>query len=69
VAVSWNGATGVAFWRVLAGVSGSRLAPVATAAKTGFETTIAVRTAAPYVAVQALDAKGAVIGVSSAVKA
>jgi hypothetical protein len=68
VSVSWNGATDVASWRVLAGASPSALKPAATAAKTGFETAIALPTAAPYVAVQALDGAGAVIGVSPALK-
>jgi Arylsulfotransferase (ASST) len=68
VSVSWNGATDVASWRVLAGASPTALAPMATAAKTGFETTIATPAAAPYVAVQALDGAGAVIGVSAALK-
>jgi Arylsulfotransferase (ASST) len=67
VAVSWNGATEVASWRVLAGASPSALAPVATAPKRGFETSIAVP-GGPYVAVQALDAGGAVIGASAAVR-
>jgi hypothetical protein len=69
VSVSWNGATEVASWRVLAGSSPSALAPVVAAAKAGFETTIAALTAGPYVAVQALDGSGAVIGVSAVVKA
>ncbi len=69
VAVSWNGATDVASWRVLAGASPSALTPLATAAKSGFETTISLPTAGPYVAVEALDASGAVIAVSPAVNA
>lgn len=68
VSVSWNGATQVASWRVLAGASSSSLATVATAAKSGFQTTIAAPTAGPYVAVQALDASGAVLAVSPTVK-
>jgi hypothetical protein len=76
VAASWNGATDVASWRVLAGSSAAALAgssaaalaPIATAPKTGFESTIQVSTSAPYVAVQALDGSGAVLGTSSAVK-
>jgi hypothetical protein len=68
VAVSWNGATDVASWRVLAGASPGALAAVVTAAKTGFQTTIAAPGAGPYVAVQALDSSGAVIGVSPALK-
>ncbi len=69
VAVSWNGATDVASWRLLAGGSPAALAPVATAAKSGFETTIALPPSSRYVAVQALDAAGLVIGVSGTLKA
>ncbi len=68
VSVSWNGATEVASWRVLAGASSAALAPVATAAKAGFQTTISASSAGPYVAVQALDGSGAVIGTSATVK-
>jgi Arylsulfotransferase (ASST) len=68
VAASWNGATNVASWRVLAGASPTTLTLLATAPKTGFQTTIAAQTAAPYVAVQALDGSGVVIGTSPAIK-
>jgi hypothetical protein len=68
VSVSWNGATEVASWRVLAGPSPSALAPAATAAKAAFQTTIAVPGAGPYVAVQALSAAGSVMGTSPTVK-
>ncbi len=68
VAVSWNGATEVASWRVLGGASTSALTAVATAPKAGFQTTIAAPTAGPYVAVQALDAAGNVLGTSPTVK-
>ena len=68
VYASWNGATQVASWRVLAGPSPTQLAPVATAADAGFETAIATPGAAPYVAVQALEASGAVIGTSKTIK-
>jgi hypothetical protein len=68
VAASWNGATEVASWRVLAGAASSSLAPVATGAKAGFQTTLTVRTAGPLIAVQALDGSGAVIGASPTVK-
>jgi Arylsulfotransferase (ASST) len=64
VAASWNGATNVASWRVLAGSSPSTLALVASAPKSGFQTTITAHTLGPYLAVQALDGSGAVIGVS-----
>ncbi len=68
VAVSWNGATEVASWRVLAGASPGALAPVATAARAGFQTSIDASTAGPYVAVQALDSAGAVLATSATVK-
>jgi hypothetical protein len=69
VSVSWNGATAVASWRVLAGASPSTLAPVITAAKSGFQTTIAAPATGPYLAVQALDGAGTVLAVSATVKA
>jgi hypothetical protein len=68
VYASWNGATDVATWRVLAGASSAGLAAAAGAPKSGFETAIALPRAAAgsYVQVQALDASGTVIGVSAA---
>jgi Arylsulfotransferase (ASST) len=68
VSVSWNGATDVASWQVLAGAAPSALSAVASAPKAGFQTTIAAPTVGPYVQVQALDGAGAVIGASPVVK-
>jgi hypothetical protein len=70
VYASWNGATEVASWRVLAGSSPNALAPVAAAPKNGFETAIATPASASghYVAVQALNSAGAAIGVSATIK-
>ena len=68
VNVSWNGATEVASWRVLAGGSPTSLAPVASAPRSGFQTTVAVKSTPAYLAVQALSASGAVIGLSPAIK-
>ncbi|HXY86415.1 MAG TPA: arylsulfotransferase family protein [Gaiellaceae bacterium] len=68
VYVSWNGATKVARWQVLAGTDAQHLKPVRTASKNGFETAIDVSGAAPYVAVRALDRSGHVLAVSAAVK-
>jgi Arylsulfotransferase (ASST) len=68
VSASWNGASEVSSWRVLAGTSPGALVAVTTAAKSGFQTTIAAPTSGPYVAVQALDATGAVIGTSTTIK-
>jgi hypothetical protein len=61
VYASWNGATEVASWKVLAGAGGTA---VATAAKSGFETAIPVGQAYDTFKVQALDAHGRVIGTS-----
>lgn len=65
---SWNGATRVASWRVLAGPSPQQLAPLTTAARDGFETAIGTPGPEPYVAVQALDSAGNVIGTSHTIK-
>lgn len=58
VYVSWNGATRVARWRVLAQRPDGRLVPVASAPDRGFETRIAVRTGAARFVVRALGAGG-----------
>ena len=70
VYVSWNGATNVAAWRVLAGPRPDALAPVAEAPRTGFETAIALPASvtAPYGTVQALDGTGAVLGTANAAR-
>nr|WP_242613713.1 arylsulfotransferase family protein [Herbihabitans rhizosphaerae] len=47
VFASWNGATEVVTWRVLAGPAADQLKPVADAAKTGFETATAATTGRP----------------------
>jgi hypothetical protein len=67
VYASWNGDTRTASWRVLAGPSTQQLTPVASAARSGFETTIVAPVAEAYVAVQALGAAGEVLGTSRAI--
>ncbi len=47
VYASWNGATRVASWRVLAGAGAGRLKAVASAARSGFETAIQLPGTAP----------------------
>jgi EmrB/QacA subfamily drug resistance transporter len=66
VYASWNGATQVAAWRVLAGRTGSHLAPVAGAPKAGFETKLNVKGGGYHQVfeVEALNSKGKVIGSS-----
>jgi hypothetical protein len=68
VYASWNGSTETAIWQVLAGGSTSELASVAGAPRTGFETAIRVVGSASYVAACALDASGALLATSPAVK-
>src|SRR6185437_3264331 len=69
VYASWNGATVVAGWRVLAGPAANALSPVGGAPGAGFETAIALPAApARFVQVQALDATGAVLGASAVTK-
>jgi hypothetical protein len=59
---SWNGATEVSRWRLVAGPSADRLQPVGpTFARHGFETRLQVATWDTYVAVTALDASGRVL--------
>ncbi len=63
--VSWNGATGVARWQLLAGAGQDSLEPVADAKGGGFETTISASTGQPMIALRALDADGATLGTSA----
>jgi hypothetical protein len=67
VYASWNGATGVAAWRVLAGPTPAGLSTVAQAPSSGFETAIGAPSTAPVFAVQALGAGGEVLGSSHAI--
>jgi hypothetical protein len=67
VYVSWNGATEVAGWSVLAGPDEEHLAEVAQAPKGGFETAIDVPGRAEVFRVAALDANGHVLRTSPAV--
>jgi hypothetical protein len=69
VYASWNGATTVAKWQILAGSDASSLTPVATATRTGFETRIDVSGAATTFAARALDAKGKTLATSAPVTA
>jgi hypothetical protein len=65
---SWNGATEVATWEVLAGPSPDRLKAVASVPRSCFETAITARTAEPYVAVQAKNRSGRVLGTTKVVE-
>jgi Arylsulfotransferase (ASST) len=65
---SWNGATEVATWQVLAGSSPDKLEPLASAPKKGFETVITVHTTEPYVCLKAMNASGKVLGTTKAIR-
>ena len=69
VYASWNGATGVASWRLLAGPSPDQLQAVATVPRSGFETTIQSPQTEAYVLVQAINEAGAVMSTSATIKA
>jgi hypothetical protein len=79
VYASWNGATGVHGWQLLAGASPNELAPVASVRAQGFESALPAGQArghgtAPtdgerYLAVRALDGAGRVLGQSQTIDA
>jgi len=62
---SWNGATAVRTWRVLAGESAANLSPLGDFPWADFETEMSVKTTAKVVAVAALDANGALLATSA----
>jgi hypothetical protein len=62
VHASWNGATEVSAWRVLAGKRAGSLAVQATIPGDGFESSTTLPKRFSYVAVQALDRAGRVLG-------
>jgi hypothetical protein len=62
---SWNGATTVSWWQLLAGRNSRSLVPVLTAGKGGFETGIVASTGMPDLAMQALDSGGHVLATSA----
>ena len=68
VHASWNGATGVARWRVLAGRRPVALDARAEIAANSFEASATLRQKYSYAAVQALDGAGHVLGASPATK-
>jgi hypothetical protein len=65
--VSWNGATEVATWTLLAGPDPAHLAVVTSAPRTGFETTLTGLTGGSVVVAEARDAGGHVLGRSQPV--
>lgn len=65
VYASWNGATEVASWQVLAGPAPDRLKPVGSGPREGF---LSARTSEPFVAVRARHGSDRVLGSSMAIR-
>jgi outer membrane protein assembly factor BamB len=59
---SWNGATDVYSWNVLAGKESTSLEVVGSQLSSGFESAIAVNSSAPYFAVVAMSSRGKELG-------
>jgi hypothetical protein len=68
VYASWNGATNVARWQLLAGASRNSLSPVTTTPRRGFETAIKASTRERYLAVRAVDGAGRVLATSAVIR-
>ena len=64
---SWNGATEVESWEVLAGPRPDELELVGSAPRNGFETTMVIRTTVRYVAARAKNSSGSVLGTTASV--
>jgi hypothetical protein len=64
---SWNGATEVDRWQLLAGSRPGELRPVTAARTRGFETALHSPDPAPRFAVRALDRNGVTLGSSAEV--
>ncbi|MGA2319455.1 MAG: arylsulfotransferase family protein [Solirubrobacteraceae bacterium] len=65
---SWNGASGVASWRVLAGPDPDSLTAQVTMPDSGFESSVTFPNAYAYVAVQALSSAGGLLASSAPVR-
>jgi Arylsulfotransferase (ASST) len=65
---SWNGATEVESWEVLAGARPNRLESVGAVRRDGFETAMLAQTSHSYFSVRAKEHSGRVLGTSAPVK-
>jgi hypothetical protein len=61
---SWNGATEVSSWQLLAGAGADALSPVASTRAHGFESSLRSSAAGPCFAARALDRRGGTLGQS-----
>jgi hypothetical protein len=67
VYASWNGATDIAAWEVLAGPHPGLLESLGSVPRKGFETAMLAQTSEPYIAVQAIHRSGRTLGDSTPV--
>jgi hypothetical protein len=65
---SWNGATEVATWEVLAGPHPGQLQSLGSVPRDGFETAMLVQDTGPYLAVRATNRLGEILGTSAPVE-
>jgi len=68
VYASWNGATEIESWEVLAGAHPGKLEPLGSVPRNGFETALVAQTSHRYVAARAKDRSGQALGTSAPVK-
>src|SRR5215218_6950785 len=68
VYASWNGATEVSSWEVLAGQRPGQIEPLGSVPRNGFKTAMSVQSPHPYVAVRAKDRSGRVLGTTEPMK-
>ena len=66
--MSWNGATAVRSWKLLAGPRAGALEPAGSKRKTGFETALEPPPGSRYAKAVALDARGKELGRSKPVR-
>jgi hypothetical protein len=66
--VSWNGATAVDRWQLLAGPDPEHLEPIADVAATDFEVTLRARTKQPTIAARAIDVHATILATSTPVR-
>lgn len=65
VFASWNGATQVAYWRVIGGTKKTSSTPFATGPRTGFQSEVTLHSEPRFLRVQALDSSHHVLGTST----
>jgi len=69
VEASWNGATDVSAWRLLAGSSSQSLQSVGTTSATSFQTTMSAGKSGPNIEVVALGSSGQTLATSRVIRA